>query len=158
MIAFGITACIFSIIVGYMAKFQCRSILFLIVSFMCYASFITMFLWKPNSSQMYVLYILVSLQGLASAVWNPVESALYESVFSKEKEAAYSCIWLAQNTGYLVVYLYASSIRVRTSIILQIVYLTIALIGYFILELHQYLNRRKQQMITLTKAADTESD
>lgn len=76
MIAYGIAACLFSIIVGYLGKFQCQSILFIIASLICYGTLITMMIWKPNSSQAYVLYILAGLNGLASAVWDPIGSGM----------------------------------------------------------------------------------
>ena len=50
-------------------------------------------------------------------------------------------MWLGQNTGYLIVYFYAESVRVQTSIILQIVYLTLAMVGYCILETQQRWKR-----------------
>ncbi|CAF2882992.1 unnamed protein product [Rotaria sp. Silwood2] len=167
---YGIAASIFSIIVGYAGKFQRRSLIFVIASIVCYGSLITMLLWKPYSAQMYVLYILAILQGLASAIWDPVVSgkvffdcyliglwklilALYETMFPEEEEAAFSSMLLGQNTGHIVVYLYAGSLRARTSIILQIIYLTIALIGYFILVIKQTYQQQKLPPVTLTKVA-----
>jgi hypothetical protein len=59
-------------------------------------------------------------------------------------------MWLGQNVGYLVVYLYGSSVSVRTAIILQIVYLTLAMAGYFALEIKQYRQRRSEPPVILT--------
>ncbi|CAF4929431.1 unnamed protein product [Rotaria sp. Silwood1] len=157
MMVYGIAASIFSIIVGYVGKFHRRSLIFVIASIVCYGSLITMLLWKPYSSQMYVLYILAILQGLASAIWDPVVSALYETVFPKEEEAAFSSMWLGENTGHLVVYLYAGSLRARTSIILQIIYLTIALIGYFILDIKQTYQQKKLPPVALANVAVIET-
>ncbi len=61
----------------------------------------------------------------------------------KKEEAAYSNMWLGQNIGYLLVYLYGPSVRVRTAIILQIVYLTIAMLGYFGVEIQQCKKRAR---------------
>ncbi|CAF3797517.1 unnamed protein product [Rotaria sp. Silwood1] len=157
MMVYGIAASIFSIIVGYVGKFHRRSLIFVIASIVCYGSLIAMLLWKPYSSQMYVLYILAILQGLASAIWDPVVSALYETVFPKEEEAAFSSMWLGENTGHLVVYLYAGSLRARTSIILQIIYLTIALIGYFILDIKQTYQQKKLPPVALANVAVIET-
>jgi hypothetical protein len=52
-------------------------------------------------------------------------------------------MWLGQNIGYLVVYLYGPSIRVRTAIILQIVYLTVAMLTYFGVEIQQCKKRAR---------------
>lgn len=62
-------------------------------------------------------------------------------MFPGKEEASFSNMWFGQNIGYFIVYLYAGFIRVRISIILQIIYLTIALIGYFTLEIYQKLKK-----------------
>ncbi|CAF5145101.1 unnamed protein product, partial [Rotaria sp. Silwood1] len=62
-------------------------------------------------------------------------------------------MWLGDNTGHLVVYLYAGSLRARTSIILQIIYLTIALIGYFILDIKQTYQQKKLPPVALANVA-----
>ncbi|CAF4185263.1 unnamed protein product [Rotaria sordida] len=103
-----------------------------------------MLVWKPIPSQTYVLFILVGMQGIAGAIWDPIEAALYGILFVNKEEAAYSNLWLGQNIGYFVVYLCGPSLRVQTIIILQLVYLTIALLGYFAVEIRQY---RKRLMI-----------
>ncbi|CAF1533952.1 unnamed protein product, partial [Adineta steineri] len=90
-----------------------------------------MLLWKPVPSQAYVLFILAGMLGIASAIWDPIEAALYGILFVGQEEAAYSNLWLGQNIGYFVVYIYGPSMLTQTAIILQIIYLTIALLGYF---------------------------
>lgn len=73
--------------------------------------------------------------------------ALYGILFVNKEEAAYSNLWLGQNLGYFVVYIYGPSIRTQTTIILQIIYLTIALIGYFIVEIQEYRKRLQTDWI-----------
>ncbi|CAF3944911.1 unnamed protein product [Rotaria sordida] len=144
MITYGITTSIFSVIVGWLEKYKIRIPFYILAAILCYASYIVMLVWKPIPSQTYVLFILVGMQGIAGAIWDPIEAALYGILFVNKEEAAYSNLWLGQNIGYFVVYLCGSSLRVQTTIILQLVYLTIALLGYFAVEIQQY---RKRLMI-----------
>lgn len=69
--------------------------------------------------------------------------ALYGVLFVENEEAAYSNLWLGQNVGYFVVYFYGPSMRAQTTIILQIIYLTIAMLGYFVVEI-QLCRKRRQ--------------
>ncbi|CAF1435492.1 unnamed protein product [Didymodactylos carnosus] len=62
---------------------------------------------------------------------------MYGLLFTDNDEAAFSNQFLWQNIGYLIVYLYAAEIRVKISIILQIIYLTLSMVGYFILEIKE---------------------
>jgi len=64
-------------------------------------------------------------------------TALYGSIFVETKETSFSMYSFIQNAGGLVVFLTSSALRVRTSIILQIVYLTVATICYLIIEFRQ---------------------
>ncbi|CAF1431100.1 unnamed protein product [Rotaria sordida] len=144
MITYGITTSIFSVIVGWLEKYKIRIPFYILAAILCYASYIVMLVWKPIPSQTYVLFILVGMQGIAGAIWDLIEAALYGILFVNKEEAAYSNLWLGQNIGYFVVYFCGSSLRVQTTIILQLVYLTIALLGYFAVEIQQY---RKRLMI-----------
>ncbi|CAF3858734.1 unnamed protein product [Rotaria sordida] len=108
MITYGVTASVCSVIVGWLGRYRIRVPCYILGALLCYASYIVMFLWKPVPSQVYILFILVGMKGIASAIWDPIEAALYGILFEKKEEAAYSNMWLGQNVGYLVVYLYAS--------------------------------------------------
>ncbi len=64
-------------------------------------------------------------------------TALYGSIFVETKETSFSIYSFIQNADGLVVFLTSSALRVRISIILQIVYLTVATICYLIIEFRQ---------------------
>jgi len=74
MIAYGVAASIFSVIIGWLGKYKIRVPCFILAAILCYAAYIVMLLWKPFPSQIYVLFILVGINGIASAIWDPVEA------------------------------------------------------------------------------------
>ncbi|CAF1286885.1 unnamed protein product [Adineta steineri] len=148
MITYGITASIFSVVVGCLGKYNLRVPCYIFAAILCYASYLVMLLWKPVPSQAYVLFILAGMLGIASAIWDPIEAALYGILFVGQEEAAYSNLWLGQNIGYFVVYIYGPSMLTQTAIILQIIYLTIALLGYFAVEILLYKKNRRQLLLT----------
>lgn len=74
MITYGISGSIFSVIIGWLGKYNLRVSCYIFSALLCYASYLVMLLWKPSSSQIYVLFILVGMQGIASAIWDPIEA------------------------------------------------------------------------------------
>ena len=77
MAAYGITASIFSIIIGYLAKLKySRIVCMLISSVLSYAILTVMLLWNPNASQAYIFYILACISGLTTAIIKPFTTGL----------------------------------------------------------------------------------
>ncbi|CAF0790237.1 unnamed protein product [Adineta steineri] len=74
MIAYGVASSIFSVIVGILGKYNIRIPCYIVTALLCYSSYTVMLLWNPLSSQIYILFILVGMQGIASAIWDPVEA------------------------------------------------------------------------------------
>ncbi|CAF4045285.1 unnamed protein product [Rotaria sordida] len=72
MFGFGITACLFSLIVGYVVKFEHRLQWFLLAFLAYYVLLITMLVWRPLASDIYISYIIVGVSGITSALWGSV--------------------------------------------------------------------------------------
>lgn len=164
MFTYGLTACIFSLIVAYMQKFENRLQWAVVAFVVWYGSLFIMLKWHPSIHKIHMLFILASFTGIASAIWGPLLSgkerlrylcfyieresdmlihklnhvsvlAIHSYLFPGNTEAAFSTMVLSQNLGNVVVYLYGGWFRVRTSIFLQAIYLTITLISYVTLEI-----------------------
>ncbi|CAF1390805.1 unnamed protein product [Didymodactylos carnosus] len=146
MIGFGVCDSIASFTVGYLEKYAGRLFCFIFAAIVNYSLLITMILWGPAESQTYVIFLIVAVWSLADAVWQTTGWAIYGTLFTKDDEAAFSNRALWEDTGYFIFFLYASTIVVRTSLILLLVYLTVSMICYGILELLEY-NKRKVQPV-----------
>jgi hypothetical protein len=59
---------------------------------------------------------------------------LYSTIFVDTKEIAFSIYAMVEDVGSLVVYLYSSTLTVRVSIILQMIYTGVAILCYIIVE------------------------
>lgn len=68
--------------------------------------------------------------------------ALYGIIITDSKETSLSIYSLMQNAGYVVIYFYASALRVRTSIVLQMIYTGIAFSCYTVVEFRQHRKSR----------------
>ncbi|CAF3736495.1 unnamed protein product, partial [Rotaria sp. Silwood1] len=69
MICFGICNALCSYIFGDLVKYIGRIGCFIIAAILNYASIIVMYFWKPYEDQMYVLFIIAGVWGVADAVW-----------------------------------------------------------------------------------------
>ncbi|CAF0915311.1 unnamed protein product [Adineta steineri] len=80
--------------------------------------------------------------------------ALYNSMLPNKITEAYSLLTCAQNSGAVIVFLYISKLRIRTQIILELVYVTLAMLSYIIIAIKQRrtsTNDDDQQIFVLNK-------
>ncbi|CAF1337825.1 unnamed protein product [Adineta steineri] len=135
MASYGITASIVCVIVGYVAKIKySRPVWLLSATSVSIMILMIMLLWKPVPSQTYMLYVLACIAGITAVVAKPLVSALYSHLFADTKEMVFSIFSMIQNLGCIVVYFYSPVLIVRVSIILQIIYTSMAMICYITIE------------------------
>ncbi|CAF1115018.1 unnamed protein product [Adineta steineri] len=135
MASYGITASIVCVIVGYVAKIKySRPVCLLSATSVSIMILMIMLLWKPVPSQTYMLYVLACTAGITAVVAKPLVSALYSHLFADTKEMVFSIFSMIQNLGCIVVYFYSPVLIVRVSIILQIIYTSMAMICYITIE------------------------
>ncbi|CAF4093188.1 unnamed protein product [Adineta steineri] len=135
MASYGITASIVCVIVGYVAKIKySRPVCLLSATSVSIMILMIMLLWKPVPSQTYMLYVLACIAGITAVVAKPLVSALYSHLFADTKEMVFSIFSMIQNLGCIVVYFYSPVLIVRVSIILQIIYTSMAMICYITIE------------------------
>ncbi|CAF3785694.1 unnamed protein product [Adineta steineri] len=155
MTIYGIAATITSIVVAYIVKLKySRPICFLIAALLSYTISIIMLVWKPTVSQTYVLFIIPFLSSISDALTTPFITALYNSMLPNKITEAYSLLTCAQNSGAVIVFLYISKLRIRTQIILELVYVTLAMLSYIIIAIKQRrtsTNDDDQQIFVLNK-------
>jgi Na+/melibiose symporter-like transporter len=69
MIVFGIVNTIFSYVFGALVKCIGRMGCLIIAAALNYTAIALMYFWEPRDDQMYVLYVIASLWGIADAAW-----------------------------------------------------------------------------------------
>ena len=143
LIAFGICGSIGSISFGQLVKYIGRWPCFVIAAIINYALIITMFLWKPSEDQMAVLFILAGFWGLADAGWLTQTNALYGILFVDNNEAAFSNYRLWQSLGFVLFYILTPYIRIRISLIILLIFLTLGMIGYGLTEYRWKIETKK---------------
>lgn len=134
MIAFGISDSIGSFVFGQLVKLVGRWPCFAIATVISYAMIITMLIWVPSTDQIGVLFIIAGLWGVADAVWQSQTSALYGVLFTDNNEAAFSNYRLWESAGFALFYILIPRIRTRITLIILLVFLTVGIIGYALVE------------------------
>ncbi|CAF0882876.1 unnamed protein product [Rotaria sordida] len=136
MICSGICNALCSYIFGDLVKYIGRIGCFIIAAILNYASIMIMYFWKPLEDQMYVLFIIAGVWGVASAVWQSQVAATYTVLYSETDSSAIAKYRLWKAIGSLVTYGYASYITIELTLIILFVFLTVSMILYGIIEIH----------------------
>jgi hypothetical protein len=101
-----------------------------------------MFIWKPSENEIYILFILAGLWGLADAVWQTQINAFYGVLFVQNDEAAFSNYRLWESIGFVLFYIITPHIRIRIALIILLIFLTLGMIGYGLTE-YRWKNKRR---------------
>merc|ERR1712223_1169550 len=146
LIVYGIFDAGFSFLSGYIIKLVGRIPIFIFGALMNYVVVIVMLTWTPKVSEVYVVYILAALWGMGDAVWQTQINALYGVLFKNKEEAAFSNYRMWESLGFVIAFItQASGVCVFPKIIGTIVFLTVGMIGYFMVEMGV---RRKTGAVT----------
>ncbi len=89
-----------------------------------------MLIWKPSENQMIVLFVLAGLWGIADAVWQAQINSFYGVLFVDNDAAAFSNYRLWESTGFVIFYIITPYIRLRLSLIILLIFLTLGMMGY----------------------------
>ena len=90
-----------------------------------------------------VVYVLAALWGIGDAIWQTQINALYGVLFASDEEAAFSNYRLWESMGFLLAFItQACGVCVFPKLILTIVFLSLGMGGYFVVE---FLERKKAQ-------------
>ncbi|XP_013207771.1 protein unc-93 homolog A [Microtus ochrogaster] len=131
MICFSAVTSLCSLLYGKISKYTGRAALYVTGATIHLVCIIILLLWHPNPAQLPVFFILSGLWGMADAVWQTQNNALYGVLFEKKKEAAFANYRLGEALGFVIAFGYSSFLCVRTKlyILLGILSLTITAYG-----------------------------
>ena len=145
MIAFGVCDSIGSFVFGQLVKLVGRWPCFAVATLISYSMIITMLIWQPSADQIAVLFIIAGLWGVADAVWQSQTSALYGVLFTGDNEAAFSNCRLWESVGFALFYLLIPRIRTRITLIILLVFLSVGISGYALVEYRWRKNEEKEK-------------
>lgn len=150
MMTFGLTDAISCLVTGYLVKITGRVPLVIAAALLQTVLLLTMLMWKPDPSQLYMFFIIAALWGLSDSIWLVHVNAFCGLLFPGREEAAYSNFRLWESVGFIVAYLYSPFLRMRIKIIILLVMLVLGVIQYLYVE----YKASKENIIVKSKKSD----
>ncbi|KAG8444321.1 hypothetical protein GDO86_009489 [Hymenochirus boettgeri] len=131
IICFGVSNSICAVLFGKITQYTGRIPLFLLGAAINVGCIIGFLIWKPQTGNFAVFFIMSALWGIADAVWQTLLSSLYGILFEKNKEAAFANFSLWESLGFAIAFGYSSFICVyiKLYILLCVVVVGILLYG-----------------------------
>ncbi|KXJ17014.1 protein unc-93 homolog A [Exaiptasia diaphana] len=155
MICFGVTDAAFSFILGKLTQYTGRLPVFVSGLLVHLTAIITMLLWRPDPSLVWVFYVLAALQGFCDAIWQTQINALYGCYFPDNQEAAFSNYRLWESLGFVVAFAYGNFLCINVKLYILLGVLILGMVGYFVAELTHYRAEKNSFSVSQT-ANDTE--
>ncbi|XP_070233137.1 protein unc-93 homolog A isoform X4 [Bos mutus] len=140
MICFGAVDALCSVLFGRLARHTGRTVLFALGAVTQLACIIALLLWKPHPSQLPVFFVFPSLWGMADAVWQTQNNALFGVLFEKNKEAAFANYRLWEALGFVIAFGYSTFLCVSIKLYVLLGVLSAAMAAYGAVE---YTESRK---------------
>ena len=148
LIVFGVCDALASAGFGFIIKLIGRLPIFILGACLNFGVIITMLCWTPTTSSVGVVYVLAALWGVGDAIWQTQINALYGVLFASDEEAAFSNYRLWESMGFLLAFItQASGVCVFSKIILTIIFLSIGMVGYFMVEFLEYNKARRKEVL-----------
>ncbi|XP_069463345.1 protein unc-93 homolog A-like [Ambystoma mexicanum] len=155
LICFGVSNSVCCMFFGKISQYTGRIAIFVTGAGVHAACIIALLLWKPNTDQFAVFFILSALWGIADAVWLARTSALYGVLFEKNKEAAFSncCLW--ESVGFVVAFGYGSFLCVYVKLYILLCVLAVGMLFYGVVEYLEAKNPASSTYTVNTESQDT---
>ncbi|XP_015917448.1 protein unc-93 homolog A [Parasteatoda tepidariorum] len=141
-IFFGAVNSVVSFTSGRLAKYIPRVTIFISGAIGNLAVCLTLLLWKPNSEQYVVFFVLAGVWGLSDGIWQTMINSLYGILFRSDEEAAFSNYRLWESLGFAIAFLCSSLLCVTPKIYIVVIILVIGMMGYITVEILVYFERK----------------
>uniref|UniRef100_A0A8C0D166 Protein unc-93 homolog A n=1 Tax=Balaenoptera musculus TaxID=9771 RepID=A0A8C0D166_BALMU len=140
MICFSAVNALCSVLYGKLAQYTGRIALFALGAVTQLSCFIALLLWKPHPRQLPLFFVFPGLWGMADAVWQTQNNALFGVLFEKNKEAAFASYRLWEALGYVIAFGYSTFLCVSVKLYVLLGVLSLAMAAYGTVE---YLGSKK---------------
>ncbi|XP_016284496.2 protein unc-93 homolog A isoform X2 [Monodelphis domestica] len=131
MICFSATTSFSSLLYGKISQYTGRAALYGVGSVIHFCCFFFLLVWKPHPNHKILFFLFPAFWGLADAVIQTQNNAIYGDLFVKNKEAAFANYRLWESLGFVIAFGYSTSLCVsmKLYILMVILFLSVALYG-----------------------------
>lgn len=130
MICFAAVNSLCSMLFGRLVRYTGRIALYTLGAVTHLSCIVALLLWKPRPAQLPVFFVFPGLWGLADAVWQTQNSALYGVVFEQNKEAAFATYRLGEALGFVIAFGYSTFLCVDVKLYILLAVLAVTMAAY----------------------------
>nr|XP_055246780.1 protein unc-93 homolog A isoform X2 [Gorilla gorilla gorilla] len=134
MICFSATDALCSVLYGKVSQYAGRAVLYVLGAVTHVSCMIALLLWRPRADQLAVFFVFSGLWGVADAVWQTQNNALYGILFEKSKEAAFANYRLWEALGFVIAFGYSTFLCVRIKLYILLGVLSLTMVAYGLVE------------------------
>ncbi|XP_023370416.1 protein unc-93 homolog A isoform X2 [Otolemur garnettii] len=140
MICFAAADSLCSLLYGKLSQYTGRMALYMLGAGTQFSCAIALLLWEPHQNQVPLFFLFPSLWGVADAVWQTQNNALFGVLFEDNKEAAFSNYRLWEALGFVIAFGYSKFLCVYIKLYILLGVLILTMVAYLIVEYLEYKN------------------
>ncbi|NP_001137419.1 protein unc-93 homolog A isoform X3 [Homo sapiens] len=134
MICFSATDALCSVLYGKVSQYTGRAVLYVLGAVTHVSCMIALLLWRPRADHLAVFFVFSGLWGVADAVWQTQNNALYGVLFEKSKEAAFANYRLWEALGFVIAFGYSMFLCVHVKLYILLGVLSLTMVAYGLVE------------------------
>jgi len=142
LIGFASGQAAFSVVIGKIERLTGRRIIMFSFYIVSVGLFVFLLKWDAKDSPSYVFYIVAGIFGVVKCVWRTETNSFSGVLFPDDLETAFAIVRTCTSIGFLISFAWGYYVCVYVKIYAHIIYLTLAILCYFITE---YLERRRKR-------------
>ncbi|XP_070112650.1 protein unc-93 homolog A isoform X2 [Equus caballus] len=154
MISFSATNALCSVLYGKISQYTGRIALYMLGTGIHVSCVIALLLWKPHPHQLAMFFVFSGLWGMADAVWQTQNNALYGVLFEKNKEAAFANYRLWEAVGFVIAFGYSTFLCIYVKLYILLGVLSLTMVAYGIVEYLESKNLAQPLAMEETKPAE----
>ncbi|KAM9666725.1 protein unc-93 homolog A [Trichechus inunguis] len=158
MICFSATNALCSLLYGKLSQYTGRIAIYVLGALTHFCSIAALLLWKPYPDQLAVFFVFSALWGVADAVWQTQNNALYGTLFEKNKEAAFANYRLWEALGFVIAFGYSTYLCVYTKLYILLGILIVTMVAYGTVECLEFKTQIKPLAKEQTNQAQEEEE
>nr|XP_012632274.1 protein unc-93 homolog A isoform X1 [Microcebus murinus] len=130
MICFSATDSLCSLLYGKLSQYTGRVAIFALGAATQLCCSVALLLWTPHPDQLAVFFVFSGLWGVADAVWQTQNNALFGVLFEENKESAFASYRLFEALGFVIAFGYSTFLCVYVKLYILIGVLSVTMVAY----------------------------
>ena len=98
MAAYGCSSTVFALLLSRVSKYAGRYLLFAVAGAVNLVTLIAMYIWKPTSDQMALIYVVPIVWGLAEGIWQTQSNGM----FHFNSCHLFCALWYSDNIRHII--------------------------------------------------------